>query len=100
MPALPSEHYAVLSLYLILLLHKIVDRLLIINDIKITMNSVLDNRGSHCKINNILRLHLLHKCIDKTTCECIPAAAAACSVVPAALGEALGDIAALSVASL
>ena len=32
--------------------------------------------------------------------ECIPAAAAACSVVPAALGEALGDIAALSVASL
>ena len=32
--------------------------------------------------------------------ECIPAAAAACSVVPAALGESLGDIAALSVASL
>lgn len=49
MLALPSEHYAVLSLYLILLLHKIVDRLLIINDIKITMNSVLDYRGSHRK---------------------------------------------------
>jgi len=32
--------------------------------------------------------------------ECIPAAAAACKVVPAKLGEKLGDIAALSVAML
>lgn len=32
--------------------------------------------------------------------ECLSAAAATCSVVPAALGEAIGDIAALSVASL
>ena len=32
--------------------------------------------------------------------ECIPTAAKACKVVPAALGEAIGDIAALSVASL
>lgn len=33
-------------------------------------------------------------------CECLPAAAAACRVVPAELGERLGDIAALSVAML
>lgn len=32
--------------------------------------------------------------------ECIPTSAAACQVVPAALGEALGDIAALSVAAM
>lgn len=32
--------------------------------------------------------------------ECLPVSAATCQVVPAALGEAIGDIAALSVASL
>lgn len=62
----------------------------LLNPEKIVIGSVFARSG------HLIR-EAMQEVIDR---ECIPTAAKACKVVPAALGEAIGDIAALSVASL